>query len=221
VTANIDVPVGYVFNGWTGDLSGTDREQTFVVLQDMTIGATIVQDTTPATIYTVSDEDDLKDICKGTNLKPGDIVEVLDGNYDSGGITIESSGTSNQPIIIRSKNIGGAILNGDTYFDLRRAAYIQIDGFDIRSNKYTVLKLQACNNIRITRNIFHLTETEGEGGKWILIGGVWDDPSASSHHNRIDHNIFKEKHQLVNFINIDGHQEPYSQMSQYDRIDHN
>lgn len=221
VTAGIDVPAGYLFEGWTGDFSGTELEKTFIVEWDLTIGATVVPDTTPAAVYTVSDEDALKNICKGTNLKPGDIVEVLDGSYDSGGITIESSGTSMQPIIIRSKNIGGAILSGDTYFDLRRAAYIQIEGFDIRSNVYTVIKLQACNNIRITRNIFHLTETEGESGKWILIGGVWNDPSAASHHNRIDHNIFKDKHQLGNFITIDGQQEPYEQMSQYDRIDHN
>lgn len=221
VTVKIDVQPGYVFNGWTGDLSGTDPEQTLVVESDLTIGATVVQDTTPPTIYTINNADDLKNTCKGTNLKAGDIVEVLDGYYDAGGISIEASGTSSQPIIIRSKNIGGAILNGDTYFDLRRAAYIQIEGFDVRSGVYTVIKLQACNNIRITRNIFHLTETDGQNGKWILIGGIWNDSSAPSHHNRIDHNIFKEKHQLGNFITIDGQQEPYYQMSQYDRIDHN
>lgn len=221
VTAIVEVPVGYLFNGWTGDLSGTAREQKIVILQDMTIGASVVEDTMPAVVYTVSNEDDLRNICYGANLKPGDIVEVLDGSYNAGEITIETSGTSNQPIIIRAKNIDGAILYGDTYFDLRRAAFIQIEGFDIRSSIYTVIKLQACNHIRITRNIFHLTETEGESGKWILIGGIWNDASQTSHHNRIDHNIFKDKHQLGNFITIDGQLEPYNQMSQYDRIDHN
>lgn len=221
VTARVDVPTGYLFEAWTGDLSGTDSPKTFVVERDLTIGATVVLDTTPAMIYTISNADDLKNTCKGTNLKAGDIVEVLDGYYDTGGITIESSGTSDKPIIIRSKNIGGAVLNGDTYFDLRRAAYIQIEGFDVRSNAYTVIKLQACNNIRISRNVFHLSESDGESGKWILIGGIWNDPAAPSHHNRIDHNIFKDKHQLGNFITIDGQQEPYNQMSQFDRIDHN
>ena len=221
LTATVDIPVGCLFEGWTGDLSGTDLEQQFVVLQNMVIGAIIVQDTTPARIYSVSNSNDFKNCCRETNLRPGDIVEVSDGSYTIGGLTIESSGTSNQPILIRSKNIGGAILVGESYFDLRRAAYIQIEGFDIRSNVYTVIKLQACHHIRITRNFIHLTEIEGQGGKWILIGGIWNDSSAASHHNRIDHNLFENKHQLGNFITIDGQQEPINQMSQYDYIDCN
>jgi len=221
VTIRIEIPVGYLFEGWTDDLNGTEFEQGFIVLENMVIGAIVIPDTIPPSLYIVSNATELKNVCKGSNLKPGDIVEVLDGNYDIGGLSIESSGTYNQPIIIRSKNIGGAVLLGNSYFDLRRSSYIQIEGFDIRSNVYTAIKLQACNNVRITRNVFNLSETEGQSGKWILIGGIWNDPSATSHHNRIDHNIFKDKRELGNFITIDGQQEPYNQMSQYDRIDHN
>jgi hypothetical protein len=217
VTATLSVPIGYINQGWTGDLSGTELEKTFVVNSDMQIGANVVYDTTSPTVYTVSSVSALKDVCTGTNLKPGDIVEVANGRYDTGGITVESSGTSNKPIIIRSKNIGGAELTGETYFTFRKTAHILLEGFKFTSAIYTVVKLEACNNIRISRNIFQITESEGQNGKWVYIGGYWDDGSLLSHHNRIDHNIFRDKHQLGNFITIDGG----DNVSQYDRIDHN
>jgi hypothetical protein len=217
VTATLHVPVGYVNEGWTGDLSGTELEKTFVVRGSMQIGANVIYDTMPPTVYTISSASELKATCKGKNLKPGDIVEVLDGRYDTGGITVESSGTINKPIIIRAKNVGGAELAGETYFTFRKVAHIVLEGFHFTSTKYTVVKLEACHNIRITRNAFQLTETEGKNGKWAYIGGYWDDGSLLSHHNRIDHNIFRDKHQLGNFITIDGG----DNVSQHDRIDHN
>ncbi|KAA3661365.1 MAG: T9SS C-terminal target domain-containing protein [Calditrichaeota bacterium] len=217
VTATLSVPVGYLNQGWTGDLSGTELEKTFVVHGDLQIGANVIYDTTPPTVYTVSSASELKATCKGTNLQPGDIVEVADGQYDSGGITVESSGTANKPIVIRAQNIGGAELTGETYFTFRKAAHILLEGFHFTSAKYTVVKLEACNNIRISRNTFQITESEGQNGKWVYIGGYWDDGSLLSHHNRIDHNIFRDKHQLGNFITIDGG----SNVSQHDQIDHN
>ena len=106
VTATLNIPVGYLNEGWTGDLSGTELHKTFTVSGNMQIGANVIFDTTPPTVYTVSSSSELKNICKGTNLRPGDIVEVTDGKYDTGGITVESSGTINKPIIIRAKNTG-------------------------------------------------------------------------------------------------------------------
>ncbi len=217
ITAILTVPIGYINEGWTGDLSGTETQKSFTLLDNMEIGATIVVDTTPPNVYTVSSSSELKDVCKGTNLRPGDIVEVEDGNYDSGGITVESSGMSNKPIIIRSKNIGKAELAGSTYFTFRKNEYVILEGFHFSSEKYTAVKLEGCNNIRITRNTFQLTESDGESGKWLYIGGYWDDGTLLSHHNRVDHNIFRDKHQLGNFITIDGG----DNVSQHDRIDHN
>lgn len=217
VTAKLILPVGYINEGWTGDLSGTETEKRFTVLGNMSIGAVVVQDTTPPNVYQVSTSSELKNVCKGSNLKPGDIVEVADGNYDSGGITVESSGLPGKPIIIRAKNIGGAVLTGSTYFTFRKNEYLVLEGFHFTSAKYTVVKLEGCNNIRITRNTFQLTETEGQSGKWVYIGGYWNDGSILSHHNRVDHNIFRDKHQLGNFITIDGG----DNVSQHDRIDHN
>jgi len=217
VTATLSLPPSYVNQGWTGDLSGTGLEQDFVVTSDMTIGADVVFDDTPPTIYSVSTASAFEDICEDETLRPGDIIELADGTYDTGGISMEISGTAAEPIIIRAANRGGAILAGESYFNLRRSAHIVIEGFRFTSNRYTVIKLEACNNIRITRNTFQLTEEEGQNGKWVYIGGVWDDQTLLSHHNRIDHNTFRDKHQLGNFITIDGG----DNVSQNDRIDHN
>ena len=217
VTATLDIPPTYINQGWTGDLSGTDLSQTFTITSNMSIGADVVFDDTPPTIYEVSSAGAFEDICESESLRPGDIIELADGTYDTGGISITNSGIAGKPILIRAKNIGSAVLGGESYFNLRRSAYITIEGFHFTSDRYTLIKLEACNNIRITRNIFQVTETEGENGKWLYIGGVWDDASLLSHHNRVDHNIFKNKHQLGNFITIDGG----DNVSQHDLIDHN
>ena len=217
VTAELSIPPGYYNVGWTGDVSGTDLDVAFVVTSNMEIGAEVAYDDTPPTIYTVSTASAFEDICESDDLRPGDIIELADGTYDTGGISIERSGTPNNPIIIRAANIGEAVLAGESYFNLRRSAYIVLEGFHFTSNRYTVVKLEACNNIRITRNTFQITEEEGESGKWLYIGGVWDDQALLSHHNRIDHNTFRDKHQLGNFITIDGG----DNVSQHDRIDHN
>lgn len=216
VTATLTIPPGYYNDGWTGDLSGTELEQDFVVTSNMTIGATVLWDSTPPTIYSVSSAGDFEDLVE-SELKPGDIVELADGRYDTGGMTVTASGLPGKPIIFRAKNIGGAELTGGSYFTFRRASYINVVGFKFTSNKYTVVKLEACNNIRISQNVFQLTETDGQNGKWLYIGGVWDDKTLLSHHNRVDHNIFRDKGQLGNFITIDGG----DNVSQHDRIDHN
>ena len=217
VTATLSLPPSYMNVGWTGDLSGTSLEQDFVVISDMQIGAEVVFDDSPPTIYSVSNADDFEDICEDETLRPGDIIELADGNYDTGGISMEISGTEAEPIIIRAANIGSAVLAGESYFNLRRSSHLVIEGFHFTSNRYTVIKLEACNNIRITRNTFQITEEEGQNGKWVYIGGVWDDATILSHHNRVDHNVFRDKHQLGNFITIDGG----DNVSQHDQIDHN
>ncbi len=166
----------------------------------------------------VNSSSQLEDAVK--NLTPGDTVEVVDGSYDFGGnISITRSGSDQNKITIRAENTGGVRITGGSYFDLKRAAHIVIQGFVFETRNETAVKTIGCNNIRITRNIFRLKETESL--KWIVIGGVWNDPNAESHHNRIDHNLFEGKTFAGNCITIDGSGEPTYQSSRYDRIDHN
>jgi len=217
ISASAVIPAGFLFGGWTGDLSGNEPETSWRILKDMTIGAEIVEDTIPATIYTVSSPAEFKSRCQSSDLHPGDIIELTDGNYNTGGITLTARGTANKPITIRSQNRGGAVLGGESYFNLKESEYVTIEGFEFISEVYTVIKLEACHHIRITRNIFHLTESEDSGSKWLLIGGIWNDPSKISHHNRVDYNLFENKQQSGNFITIDGG----DNVSQYDVIAYN
>ena len=126
---------------------------------------------------------------------------------------------STKPILISAVNIGGAELKGESYFDFRTCSNITLRGFLFTSTDVTAVKTQASSYICITQNIFRLKETESL--KWIVIGGIWDNPNALSHHNRIDYNLFEEKHKPGNFITIDGSPDPVYKSSQYDLIDHN
>jgi len=153
-------------------------------------------------------------------VQAGDTVEVADGVYvTDGSITVTASGTEQEPIVIRAANIGMVEFTGESYFDFRQCEWIVLEGFLFTSLDETVVKLQACNNIRITRNTFRLQETGSL--KWVIIQGIWNDPNAISHHNRIDHNLFENKLQTGNCITIDGTPDPTYLSSQYDRIDHN
>ncbi len=165
----------------------------------------------------VSSSTDLKNAIK--SAAPGNIIVVENGTYNPGGLTVACKATQSQPLIITARNIGKAELSGSTYFDLKLCSYVTLQGFNFTGSVSTAVKLEACNHIRITRNIFHLNETTSS--KWIYIGGIYNDANAPSQYNRIDHNLFEDKHQLGNFITIDGQEDPVYQISQYDRIDHN
>lgn len=151
---------------------------------------------------------------------PGDTIIVRTGRYDTeGSVTMRAGGTETHPVLIMAEEIGSVELTGETYLDLRQVAYVTIQGFVWTSTDVTAIKSQASHHIRVTRNVFRLGETTSR--KWVIIQGIWDNPNAPSHHNRIDHNLFEEKHLPGNFITIDGQADPVYQSSQYDRIDHN
>ena len=216
VTAALQVPIGYINLGWTGDLSGTELEKTFRILQDMTIGAEVIPDTTEPQTYIVSSSSAFEDAIE--NAIPGDVIIVQDGEYDVS-INMYSGGSSSRPVVICAQNVGQALLSGGSKIYLRQCEYVVIKGFVFTSSAYSAIKLEACNNIRITRNTFRLTE-DGSS-KWVYVGGVWNDPYWPSHHNRIDHNLFENKSYPGNCITIDGSADPVYQVSQYDTIDYN
>jgi len=169
-------------------------------------------------IINVNNAEDLE--IAAETASPGDTIIVATGIYDTeGSITMISGGTETAPILIKAAELGSVELTGETYFDLRQIAFVTIQGFIFTSTDVTAIKSQASNHIRITQNVFRLRETESR--KWIVIQGIWDNPNAPSHHNRIDHNLFEDKHLPGNFITIDGQADPVYQSSQYDLIDHN
>jgi len=184
-----------------------------------------------ADTYTYSDYQDFKGAVTGDDLtpQPGDEFILADGTYSKKGtITIEGvHGTEENPIIIRAESIGGVVFTEALAFDLRVCSHIIIQGFNFElTTKSNVFKLQACNNVRITQNTLDgATETvfdedgDRESAVWISIQGKWDDDVTLSHHNHVDHNVFKNKSTLGNIIKVDGTNE--TQVSQYDVIEYN
>lgn len=171
--------------------------------------------------------DDFKEAASAA--KPGDEIILAAGRYEAESITIEDvAGTAENPVIIRAEEIGADTLDAGTYFDLRHCSYITIQGFVINiSEKSTTFKIQTCNNIRISQNVldgsgedyYKDNGTDRNSSVWISIQSLWNDETGMSHHNRIDHNIFKNKQTLGNMIRIDGTNELY--VSQYDVIEYN
>jgi len=156
---------------------------------------------------------------------PGSTIIVRNGTYNDFYASVSKLGTAENPITIKAETVGGVTLTGDSRFTMKKAAYVNFEGFvfDCTSSN-TLIKLEACNNIRITRNVFELDTPVAI--KWIVVVGTFDDYTFQflSHHNRIDHNTFKNKFTGGNFITIDGtynQDRSIGQQSQYDRIDHN
>jgi hypothetical protein len=155
-----------------------------------------------------------------TNLQPGDTIDVLNGTYDLNAyVAITVSGTAAQPILIRAKNRGNVTFINKSFFDLKVVSYITIEGFVFNSTDGTVIKIESCHYVRVTRNIFHVQETVGQ--KWVIIQDIYNATVPNSDHNRIDHNLFENKSLVGNMITLDGFQGTPTRSSQYDMIDHN
>jgi len=202
ITASLSLPSGYRNNGWTGALSGTGLSKSFTMTKDTMLGVD-VQPLAAGTRKIFSSASAFKSAVLGAS--PGDTIELTDGIYNIGNCSPDSAvliGIPTMPIVIRAQNRGKVELNGSSAFDFKFAEYTTVEGFVFTGNPGTVIRTECCNNIRITRNVFRLSETTS--GKWILIGGRYNIARALSHHNRVDYNLFEEKHQLGNYVTIDG-----------------
>jgi len=174
-----------------------------------------------------NDPDDLADAVNASTN--GGVFIVENGTYNDFESSFEVVGTANNPVVIKAETIGGVVLTGESHFVFKKSAFVTLQGFIFDGQgEDSLVKLEGCNNIRITRNIFELETTESI--KWVFIGGVWNDNiypfNFPSHHNRIDHNLFQNKDTPGHYLTVDGSfddtgsEEVYYQ-SQYDKIDHN
>jgi poly(beta-D-mannuronate) lyase len=161
-------------------------------------------DPDPGNVVNVSDSDELESAFGAAQA--GDRIVLADGEYAIGSLS-GRNGTAEEPITVVAAHRGEAVIN-DGQLEVEDSSYVTFEGLTWTNSD--TLKITGSHHVRLTRNHFRLTEEESL--KWVLIGG------ANSHHNRIDHNLFEEKHQLGNFITIDGSE---TEQSQYDRIDHN
>ncbi|AIQ11428.1 lyase [Paenibacillus durus] len=162
-------------------------------------------------VVNVSTSEDLDSAL--SSAAPGTTIILTDGTYKkSGSFAISGkNGTAANPITIKAANRDQAVISGGANITATKSSYIVIEGLKFTNTGNSAIKLTSSNNIRITRNHFRLTE-DGNSLRWLYIGG------ANSHHNRIDHNLFEDKHDLGNFITFDGSD---TQVSQYDIVEYN
>lgn len=142
------------------------------------------------------------------NAVAGDEIILANGNYSAFKVR-RKYGTFENPIIVRSQNRHGAVFNTGQ-FELENTDHITFKDFKFTLS--TNIKLRGTEFNRLTGNSFEFNETGLTDLDWISMG------TAGSHHNRIDHNDFKNKSTLGNFIVLVGDN---GQVSQYDLIDHN
>lgn len=136
-----------------------------------------------------------------------------DGQLDLGGVVeITARGTPAQPVVIRAQHAGRTELRGQSRFLLKEARHVLLEGFVFSGTDGPAVRLLGCRRVRISRNTFQLREQRRSS--WVLVEG-------RSRENRIDHNVFQNKHELGNFITIEGEPSDGYQVSQHDTIDHN
>jgi poly(beta-D-mannuronate) lyase len=168
-------------------------------------------DPVPATARTVPVTDSSSLSAALESVAAGTTIVLADGSYD-GDYTIRASGTAENPIVVKAATTGRAVFAAGSEVVVKQSAHVVIAGVTFLGGADTMLKLESSNNVRLTHSTFD-RGSSGEGSsKWLYIGG------ADSHHNRIDHNTFQNKTDPGNYLTLDGSP---TQVSQYDRIDHN
>jgi poly(beta-D-mannuronate) lyase len=168
-------------------------------------------DPLPATARTVEVTDSDSLTFALAMLTAGTTVVLADGTYD-GDYSVRVAGTADAPVVVKAANPGRAVLAAGSAVVVKKSAHVVVDGLTFLGGANTMLKLESSNNVRVAHNTFD-RGSSGEGSsKWLYVGG------ADSHHNRIDHNTFQNKTDSGNYVTLDGSE---TQVSQYDRIDHN
>ncbi len=124
---------------------------------------------------------------------PGDIITVANGVYTTTeNISVRSSGTAFQPILIAAQKTGAVEIKGAGGFRLESsAAYIVIQGFLFTHASDKAQTSPGSRFCRWTHNIF---QTVGEGNYLSLMG--------SDH--QVDYNTFRHKNALGKFIGVRG-----------------
>lgn len=155
---------------------------------------------------------------------PGDTFLLADGDYALSWLKLTSlAGTETQPIVVQAEHMLKARVVGTGCITLIDAAYMEFRGLDFdMAATSSMFKLQGAHHICISHNRFTMSvDKEGQTSKWILIGDIWENDSCASGYNRIDHNLFEDKHDGGALIVIDGAHGNPGGISVYDRIDHN
>lgn len=161
--------------------------------------------------------------------KPGDHIVLKNGVYDNTNWLTSHSvnnmlvrgvkGTATDPVVITAETVGGAEIKGKAGFRFYDAAYLVVKGFKFTHSQDnagysddSALECYLCDYVRFTRNEFALTTGTSRAAEWLSV------TSELSDHNRIDHNVFKNKSTQGVFLFIFGDN---GDLAKYNTVDHN
>jgi poly(beta-D-mannuronate) lyase len=160
---------------------------------------------------------------------PGDHIVVKKGAYESKEhILVRAEGTEANPIVIMSEVQGGAEIRGDYGFRVEDSQSLIISGFKFThsqdnsaSTDNIAFVCDNCVDVRITRNTFALTTSyQGQNDEESIIRFTadWLGITGASSGNRIDNNIFLQKHTRGAFMLLLGDE---GRVVQDTLVDHN
>jgi poly(beta-D-mannuronate) lyase len=120
---------------------------------------------------------------------PGDCILAANGTYSA--FTISADGTAASPILIKSVNLGGAVI-GSGIVRIHGARHVTMEGFRITSgggsttldgeSRSVIVSIDDSDNCRVTRCNFK-PSGHGNGTGYVMLNG-------NSNNNRVDHNDF-------------------------------
>jgi poly(beta-D-mannuronate) lyase len=144
-----------------------------------------------AQTYFVRNIDELNAANK--KAKPGDVVMLEDGEWKNVKITLNCSGTKEQPVTFKAKNGSKVLITGNSNLKLG-GNFIVVDGLYFRNGyagkdaviDFKIDNNQLANNCRVTNCVINdfNNSKRMEQNEWILLAGQY---------NRLDHCSFINK----------------------------
>lgn len=165
-----------------------------------------------------------------SEAEPGQVIELAEGGYDiSDAFELRAkTGTATQPIVIRARNQGQAVIAGQSWLRIVESSYVVVEGLRFEADTSAGgprrgLELLDSERSRVTRNTFALRQSQQfkDNGMvhWVIVKG------ERANHNRIDRNLFDGKTQSGHFVAIEGNPATGSPgtgvVPQHTRVDRN
>jgi poly(beta-D-mannuronate) lyase len=222
----ITTPGTHTLTAEAVDFAGNTEQITISIIVEL---ETPVPDDIPAALRTVS-VDSIESMMNAiSSALPGDHIVLKNGVYDTAEWLASHSvnnvlvrwvdGTATDPVVITAETVGGVEMTGPAGFRFYDVSYIIIRGFVFSHSQdnspFTddmAIQCDRCDYVRFTRNSFALTTSTNISSDWL---GITSDLSE---HNRIDHNIFKNKGTEGVFLFIFGDN---GDMAKYSTVDQN
>jgi len=152
---------------------------------------------------------------RASELAPGDVLVVRDGEYGGWSLRLETSGTADRPIIVTAETPGGVTFAGTASLRVR-ADHLIVGGFVFKQlTKDLAVKFEQASHNRFSGNKFY--DCGSPKSRSMRIVGIAD----GSNSNRFDHNEMWRSITFGMQVRLPRDNETSFAYSQHNRFDHN